>query len=1461
MKPSFQVSCLLLILLLQSVSPFYYTGTIISLSFSLSYIGFQLRDLNVDASFASDATSWSTYGGTQISPMYTYCGSTLLMGGYCVLGCAGCSQIGNYFQRVYTNLPAHNYIRFSLNFWAIDSWDLNQNGHDDGFQLYFDGMVIDGWHMSLAYFPSQICGVTSNAWNELPNIMITGLIAHTGSSLTFRVVSDLNEESCNESFGFRDIQLLFDQNGPTGLGNAMCANAPVTLPNRNCACPQGQYRSGASCLPCNAYCSACFGPSASDCYGCIASSSVIWDGTQCTPCYSTCATCSGASANCLTCVAGYYWIPLVNKCVVRCPWPLIAVGTTCVSPCSVDQFVMWDGVTCASTCPAPFQSMNEADVGVMVLKLCMFPCSPVEFLYWDGTCGQDCGSPLVISNTGLDGRKLCTFPCTYDYQYAYWDGSCSSSCDPPRITHLQNGRRICRQPCLDGQYLYWTGECVNSCPVYHTTPTVGSILYCSYPCAVSQFLYWDGVCRNTCPFPLNTRVQYSRQYCDYPTSTGNSLYWDGSSASGCPSPFTGTSQYTAAPRLFCDYGCQWGYTYWDSSCLDECPYALTTTIVKNRQYCDSSCTGSNYLYWNGTCSSNCNPPLTSRQFLLKNFCDYPCLSSQYLYWDGACSFTCSGIFKIRQEGSPMVKNFCDFPCLPTYYYYWNSSCISVCPPPLIASTDRSRLYCNFPCLEGQFYYYNGTCSYTCDRDYKQLVMSSVEKYCVESPKYVVTCHEDDFYYWNNTCHETCPFPLVQSVVGTQKWCVYPCLVNQFLYENGTCLETCEPPFIERNELGYKYCNYSCEPSEYSYWNGTCLPSCPMPFRHELTWYGVNCLLPCETSTEYYDVNTEKCVSECASPSVNTGDLYPICLLAIAESPGSYLDLVLKAPETQNSLSLVTIPTILASIRYLSMPLPPRVENLVNSQGREVISLDFGSDMPQSLQTSFTKRSLPEIFEERGLHSDFIVNFWSKLMSWLLTLTALIIIIVFEKLCLVIGWGSARVYLETLKLIIKWNMFLESVATNAGEIIFYSLIELISLNSGFSISFSSVLLVFTVLSAVTVMAGAMFNLIKSCSALRRKMVLYKDSSAYSHFVEKWSEFEVLFSGFRGHSNLNQYFFLLYMFRIAFPMVIAVFLRSWPFAQTLVQAIFSFVVMTYILTAIPLARRINFLQLFLMEGLAFIVNFSLMLLCLLNMVDAKHSREYNLLGDIVVAGCSTINLLEIVFLIVKLFEGARAIDQYIMTHPEYPRTIWLQLLVFAGQQGGMGFEEMFVDPEAAKIFNNPKYLIGKRKKRPERAGYRQALRDHTRNGAFAVSQQINSGQGSTMASFFNRTPIEPVRAAPRIPQDLPVSTISNLVSKPKRQDPPEAEFDPFYWLYGIARVDEQGPGYGYGLKNASKPRAFEFSRPDQMRGRREKSPSPPPLQNLKSYGDDPFRKRSLSKSKNQKKQGGKPKIMQL
>ena len=1233
-----------------------------------------------------------------------------MLGGYCVLGLASsASNIGFYFQRVYINLPAHNYIRFSMNFWAIDSWDLNQGGRDDGFQLSFDGLVLDGWHMSLSSFTYNLCGTMNNAWYEMPRIMVSGLIAHTGSTLTFRVISDLNEESCNESFGFRDLQFVFDQNAPTGSPavNTICGRGPdsVRLPNKNCDgysnCALTQYQSGTSCYNCNSLCSSCVpSGSASDCYGCIASSNVIWDGTKCTTCTSPCATCSSSPTNCLTCSSGYL-LPWTGTCEVRCQWPLYDCGSnTCCSRCTVsnpqDYYHYWDGTTCLSTCPAPYVAITEygsLTPELRILKLCTFPCSASEYLYWDGTCQHDCGGPLTIVDTGISGMKKCTWTCTDTAQYLYWDGSCSLTCDAPFLPKLQNNRRICAKPCPLNQYYYWNGDCMDTCGGFLLPVTTQQVRYCNWPCAVDEYLYWNGDCKADCPFPLKTRIEKERKYCDFPTSSipgNNVLYWDGTFGSSCPAPFSGSN---ANSQDFCDYSsCQYDYTYWDNSCVGGCAFPLKTRIDKNRQYCDFPCTTApnTILYWDGTCSDACDYPLTTRTDLGKDFCDFPCDSTQFLYWDKSCSFNCPDPFVQRIENS---RKFCDFPCSGTKpYLYENNTCQSGCSGPFSFVLKQNKPYCSFKCPSDTYLYYDGSCKEDCEPPFLAQAWD-LEKYCD-----LFCPTTTGFYYWNHTCGDSCLEPLQTIEVRNQKWCVYPCLRNQFLHLDGSCSETCGLPFSMREESGYKYCENPCLTGGYLYWNGSCGGSCDKPLRQKS---GL-CLLPCDNPTEFYDMKSGECMRNCDHPSMAMNDSFLICLQTSSSQDdyGSLLDLVLQAPEDPDEYSLGTLSPNLHYLRYLDIQYPKRLHKLAMSQGRSIITLKFGQAMPESMRAVYIKRSMPKIFEERGLHSNFIVNFWSELMSWVIVLIAIMVLHIFEAIASMMNWMRLKNFFEGLIVIFKINILVIVVATGLGDLFFYAAIEFMSLGDGHVSAVSLILCLFSISVMIALVAGILY-IVPSFEFSRRKLIMFRSEKDYEGFLVKWTGVQVMFRGFRNHKDPNPYFYVAYIMRVILSMLVSAALSHFPVVQSILYVTFTLLILGYLLIMKPLMRRINLVQLILVEVFTLIVNCSLFILALLDSrIDIiDEFRVYYLLGDVVVCGNGCINISIIVFFGIKISQAIYEIFKYQWRIKKFIPAMWGQLLVFYAQQGGFGFEEMFVDMKTAEILSDSKYMIENEKVRRE------------------------------------------------------------------------------------------------------------------------------------------------------------------
>jgi len=731
---------------------------------------------------------------------------------------------------------------------------------------------------------------------------------------------------------------------------------------------------------------------------------------------------------------------------------------------------------------------------------------------------------------------------------------------------------------------------------------------------------------------------------------------------------------------------------------------------------------------------SCDSPLTKRIEGGKGFCDYPCLTAQYLYWDGSCSFSCSGYLLTRTEGG---RKFCDFPCDSSEkYLYWNGSCKSSCSSPFVSSTSKGMDYCSFKCSNGQYLYSNGSCLDGCDssEELEAYIVNDVEKYCnqVTTPSDEVDC-TGKFYYWNNTCGEYCETPLIQKIVGTVKWCLYPCLMDQFLYPDSRCLDTCNSPFVVREELGYKYCDYKCDSTEYAYWNGSCLSSCNFPLRSQTTTYGLSCLLPCETSNLYYHNTTKECTEECSAPSKSEDDAFAICLVA-AEivSDGSFLDIFIQG--SSGSPSFATIPYLIQYARFLDMQMPPRLKSLVVSKGRGIITLRFGQDMPDDMIETYPSNPIPTAFLDRTMHAEFIVNFWSELTSWALIALVILLLGVLEGICLLVGrWKRAELMFKKLKVLMRWNLPLIMLATSVGDIVFFTILELISIGNTTAVSVELCLVMLGLIIALVVVGC---SIVPIFVISKRRIILHNDWKGNRDFLNKWENCQILFRGFRDHVSPNGYFYLLYIFRIAFPMFIAFIAFKAPIFQTLFYIAFSVVILGYIIIKKPVNRKINHIQLIIIETLVLMINFALLLLCIMNITNSQGSSAFVRLGDIVVYGSLVYNLLIVGFLIAKVVNGVIVISQ----DKNKDRSIWVQLLVFYLQQAGMGFEEIFVDEKAAEIFNQYQYVLEDEKRLIEIE--RRKIQEAKKNALLSHDEQsspILNNNSERRSTFLKRNAV--------------------------------------------------------------------------------------------------------------------------
>ena len=292
--------------------------------------------------------------------MYSGCAGDLLLGGF--NWTPNKSQNGKVLQRSYNGLPEHKYIQFTFKFWAIDSWDkeLDSSLPYDSFNVQFDSLpVFVGFGMWSGDQSNSLCG--NSSYKDFPDGRVYGWIEHSSTSLLLAFISKMSSRSADESFGIREIELLFTNTLPTGSSYCAYTRGLPIYHQLPCTCPTGQYPGSSGCTNCHEDCESCYGFGSDKCYACA--SGRYFDGKRCAGCDdSSCSKCSGPGVEeCIECDVGF--VLWNGKCIpdTRCVSPMTLDTCTggCVSPCLNQNINLWEEY-CFPPCSTGYISNLEA---------------------------------------------------------------------------------------------------------------------------------------------------------------------------------------------------------------------------------------------------------------------------------------------------------------------------------------------------------------------------------------------------------------------------------------------------------------------------------------------------------------------------------------------------------------------------------------------------------------------------------------------------------------------------------------------------------------------------------------------------------------------------------------------------------------------------------------------------------------------------------------------------------------------------------------------------------------------------------------------------------------------------------------------------------------------------------------------------------------------------------------------
>ena len=771
--------------------------------------------------------------------------------------------------------------------------------------------------------------------------------------------------------------------------------------------------------------------------------------------------------------------------------------------------------------------------------------------------------------------------------------------------------------------------------------TIKGAYQCS--CIEGQYQNSTGTCL-PCHYSCGSCFAYGSNSC-FQCATGYGF--DGDNCVPCDSSCL--TCYGSTPST-CS-SCYAGYTLVNNStCVDQvkCTKPLTLTGCNGR-YCDGPCAIGQFLYWNSTCLPTCNFPLQQKLTPTKisiigsvGYCIYPCSSTKYLYWDGVCRSSCPSPYTLYVEAD---KNYCIFPCATGESLYWNRSCIVGCEYPLVKSTVGGRISCEYPCTNGKYLYPDRSCSSTCDPLFK-VRREGGENFC-DFP-----CGAKQVLYWNSSCLTTCNFPLTLDIVGGESVCRYPCTGNNYLYPNATCLNHCNPTFHSRIEAGEKYCDSECGYKNWILYTGNCTTSCPYPLRSFVNYTGEYCILPCDKTSDYFYPDTGKCESTCTERSVVVDGVYNECLVA----------------ETH-------IVRLLQHIKYLDVTMPTKLTRMRVIRGNNILSIRLAPSLFDTLSSKIETGPLASVFQKRHVNSSFLVNFIDDLVL-------LAAILFLECLLTLAHFGFKKGKYHTpasaishMQVITRFNLPIMLIATNIGDIFFFSILEFRFFDSSLkganvSLAICIIVLIITI-TFISFLGYIVYNVKKTT---RSGSVI-----ALARFVRDWRSSQVIFGGQSTPFYLSQTFFLIYTIRLALPMIIAAAFFMIPIFQAALYLAINIVILIYIIRKRPIKSKFNKVNVVLIEIILFLANLSALVLCILDFSSKEDHKELrSALGMVIIVTGSIIEYMAIAFLIGKIvlivLEARRARN----ARNSREKSIWLQMLFISFHQGGMCFEEVQVSP---------------------------------------------------------------------------------------------------------------------------------------------------------------------------------------
>jgi len=504
----------------------------------------------------------------------------------------------------------------------------------------------------------------------------------------------------------------------------------------------------------------------------------------------------------------------------------------------------------------------------------------------------------------------------------------------------------------------------------------------------------------------------------------------------------------------------------------------------------------------------------------------------------------------------------------------------------------------------------------------------------------VSCRNSgDYIYSSHTCSSPCIAQLqVPSPNLLYNYCQTGCAAGQFLhFATGACLYSCDPPFVQENDLPGMLCLHPCDDTtDYIYDDGTCSSSCDSPFIQTTSAYYKTCGSPCSSASSYYYPSTNSCLPTCGKGykvqvvygtnfCIANQEEYSQEELEQAQNLANALDkmggatgAIMKVTSALNSYNpgsvfLRGLSKMLEYLKYIDVNYPTKLQLMLLSQDSDPASLDFETNMPQSLQDKFEARTLPSLFEYYQVEPTFLINYWKTLITMIIILGIIVIFALAVYFCE--KFPRAKRVLNRFYLAIRWNLLLIVLIGGAGDIAFYTTLDI------YTNKFDSAASVISFVTSLLVNCALFYVMFK---IIRIAIILLKTPSDKLEPQEKkkLEPYKALYDCFDDKTFAKLGFLFFYLCRMYLFNVIIVALNKLPVLQCMLIVILNVIILVYLALRKPFKSLLDLICLYLNEVIVFAIDICVLILAIIDSQNDTYSysdqaqKSRDILQDIII-----------------------------------------------------------------------------------------------------------------------------------------------------------------------------------------------------------------------------------------------------